>query len=42
VGAGHQFSGILDKAGREKAKLYLCHKYSGQKLDDIGTHFGIG
>jgi len=21
---------------------YLCHKFSGQKLKDIGLHFGIG
>ena len=23
-------------------QIYLCHKISGQKLKDIGLHFGIG
>ena len=23
-------------------KMFLCHKYTGTKLKDIGTHFGIG
>jgi len=23
-------------------KLYLCQRYSGKKLKDIGNHFGIG
>jgi len=22
--------------------MYLCHKYSGKKLRDIGDHFGVG
>ena len=26
----------------EKASIYLCHKYSGAKLKEIGEHFGIG
>jgi chromosomal replication initiation ATPase DnaA len=23
-------------------KLYLCHRYTGKRLKDIGTYFGIG
>jgi len=23
-------------------QIYLCHKFSGQKLKEIGLHFGIG
>ncbi len=23
-------------------QIYLCHKFSGQKLKDMGLHFGIG
>ena len=23
-------------------QIYLCHKSGGQKLKDIGLHFGIG
>jgi chromosomal replication initiation ATPase DnaA len=26
----------------EKECRYLCHKISGQRLKDIGLHFGIG
>lgn len=26
----------------KRVQLYLCHRYSGQKLNDIGIHFGIG
>ena len=25
----------------EKAAIYLCHKYSGAKLKEIGKHFGV-
>lgn len=25
-----------------KASLYLCHRYSGRKLREIGVYFGIG
>ena len=31
-----------DKALSRKAKLYLCHRYSGRILREIGTHFAIG
>jgi len=31
-----------DNALSRKVKLYLCHRYSGRKLTDIGTHFAIG
>jgi REP element-mobilizing transposase RayT len=24
------------------AKMFLCRKYTGEKLKDIGTHFGVG
>jgi chromosomal replication initiation ATPase DnaA len=26
----------------KRVQIYLCHKFSGQKLKDIGFHFGIG
>ncbi len=26
----------------KRVQFYICHRYSGQKLKDIGTHFGIG
>jgi len=26
----------------KRVQLYICHQYSGQKLKDIGQHFGIG
>ncbi|MBK5101234.1 MAG: transposase [Desulfobacteraceae bacterium] len=26
----------------KRVQIYLCHRYSGQKLKDIGLHFGIG
>ena len=26
----------------KREQIYLCHKISGQKLKDIGLHFGIG
>ena len=25
----------------KRVRIYLCHKFSGQKLKDIGLHFGI-
>jgi len=31
-----------DAALLKRAQIYLCHKFSGQKLKDIGLHFGIG
>lgn len=26
----------------KRVQLFICHRYSGQKLRDIGMHFGIG
>ena len=31
-----------DNALSKKVKLYFCHRYSGKKLREIGTYFGIG
>ena len=31
-----------DAALLKRVQIYLCHKFSGQKLKDIGFHFGIG
>lgn len=31
-----------DSALMKRVQLYLCHRYSGQKLKDIGLYFGIG
>lgn len=31
-----------DLALSRKVKLYFCHRYSGKKLKEIGTHFDIG
>ena len=31
-----------DFALSKRVKIYLCHRYSGQRLNDIGKHFGIG
>ncbi len=31
-----------DAALSKRVQIYLCHKFSGQKLKDIGLHFGIG
>lgn len=31
-----------DSALSKRVQLYICHRYSGQKLNDIGIHFGIG
>ncbi len=30
-----------DSALIKRVQIYLCHRYSGQKLKDIGIHFGI-
>jgi hypothetical protein len=27
---------------RKNAKMYLCQRYTGKKLKEIGLHFGIG
>jgi len=31
-----------DRAVARKAALYLCHRFSGRSLREIGRHFGIG
>ena len=31
-----------DGALLKRVQIYLCHKFGGQKLKDIGLHFGIG
>lgn len=31
-----------DRALARNIKLYLCQRYTGEKLKDIGKHFGIG
>ncbi len=31
-----------DAALLKRVQIYLCHEFSGQKLKDIGLHFGIG
>ncbi len=31
-----------DAALLKRIQIYLCHRFSGQKLKDIGVHFGIG
>jgi REP element-mobilizing transposase RayT len=31
-----------NQALSKKVKLYFCHRYSGEKLKDIGVRFGIG
>ncbi len=31
-----------DAALLKRVQIYLCHKFSGQKLKKIGVHFGIG
>ena len=33
--------GEKEKLARQVG-MYLCHKYSGKKLRDIGDHFGVG
>ena len=37
-----EFSNCNNSKLARKAALYLCHRYSGRKLKDIGKHFGIG
>jgi hypothetical protein len=31
-----------DERLAKKAGIYLCHRYSGARLREIGAHFGIG
>jgi putative transposase len=31
-----------DSALIKRVQIYLCHRYSGQKLKGIGLYFGIG
>ncbi len=31
-----------DKVLARNVKMYLCQRYSGKKLKEIGLHFGIG
>jgi putative transposase len=31
-----------DKLLARNVKMYLCQRYSGKKLKEIGVHFGIG
>ena len=31
-----------DAALLKRVQIYLCHRFSGQKLKEIGLHFGIG
>jgi DNA-directed RNA polymerase specialized sigma subunit len=31
-----------DMALLKRVQIYVCHRYSGQKLKDIGEYFGIG
>jgi hypothetical protein len=31
-----------DKALARNVKMYLCQRYTGKKLKEIGSHFGIG
>lgn len=37
-------SGVMEKESRlaKKLSIYLCHRYSGARLKDIGERFGIG
>ena len=44
---GDIFDGVESVAGEEQSlardiKLYLCRRYTAEKLKDIGKHFGIG
>ena len=34
--------GLQRVLGLGRVQIYLCHKFSGQKLKEIGLHFGIG
>ena len=31
-----------DKVQARNVKIYLCRRYTGERLKDIGLHFGIG
>ncbi len=31
-----------DRALTRNVKIYLCQRYTGKKLKEIGLHFGIG
>ena len=31
-----------DKVLARNVKMYLCQRYTGKKLREIGSHFGIG
>ena len=31
-----------DKVLARNVKMYLCRRYTGERLKDIGLHFGIG
>ncbi len=31
-----------DEGLAKKVSLYLCHRYSGRKLKEIGGYFGLG
>jgi len=31
-----------DKVLARNVKMYLCRRYTGERLKDIGWHFGIG
>jgi chromosomal replication initiation ATPase DnaA len=31
-----------DKVLARNVKMYLCQRYTGKKLKEIGLHFGIG
>jgi chromosomal replication initiation ATPase DnaA len=33
---------IKDKDSARNVKMYLCQRYTGEKLKAIGQHFGIG
>ncbi len=39
-----EVEGVLEKNEvlSKKASIYLCHRYSGRTLREIGRHFGIG
>ncbi len=40
---GHLFQGrYKDKVLSRNVKMYLCQRYTGKKLKEIGLHFGIG
>jgi hypothetical protein len=33
---------LTDAALLKRVQIYLRHRFSGQKIKDIGLHFGIG